>query len=333
MYRHFDIGTLNAHEGAAGHPLWIAKPIDRHVEEYSPELEEPWRDSFLAWVGPALAGAISDGSVELCFHAGFVDARIRRRPDAFAALRESPLGGALCRLEIFGDNDEIRAMIAQLRDEQLWLRCLAVASLRLEGAALDLHALGPLLPRLEELSLYGHRVATRIPPGVRTLRLTGCDALELAAPLPSVELLDLVQYPWSEPLPLAVASRRWLPSLARLDLSRSDPPANFGRYFLDVTELARLDVLSRLAELRLPSLRYDDDVDTMRLRRCPGQRASRSPAHTMDSPHAAWSSQMTRASRSRRSAGVVPRPAAQSADLHPADRCRPAVGWAAARAA
>jgi hypothetical protein len=225
MERHFDPSGLVAHETAAGHPLWIAKPIERSLAQDGTDPGESWRDSFLAWTGPALAGAVADGSVELCFHAGLVDARIRRSPDAFAALRESPVGGVLHGLEIFGDNDELRGMIAQLRDPQPRLRRLAVGSLRLEGAALDLHALHPFLPRLDELSLYGHRVATRIPSGVRTLRLTGHDAVELAAPLPSVEHLDLAHYPWSEPLPMTVASRRWCPALARLDLSRSEPPS------------------------------------------------------------------------------------------------------------
>jgi hypothetical protein len=267
-------GELIALEAAAGHPLWVGAPLPQHLVAYYDETAEPWRETFLAWAGPALAAMIDAGWVELRFHAGFVDARVRLRADAFAALHDSPVGRTLSSLEIETGSDarELPDMIARWRRKQRWLRRLVLAWWRHDGPPIDLHALAPRLPRLDELSLYGHRVARRIPPGVRTLRLAGAHALELAEPLPSVEHLDLARYPsLTEPAQLAAASRRWFPGLLRLDLSRNEPgrepPWSLGGRAEDgsiFTYLAELDVLPRLRELRLPSLRDADAVSAVR---------------------------------------------------------------------
>ncbi len=266
-------GELIALEAAARHPLWVSAPLPRRLEAYHDETDEPWRETFLAWAGPALTRWIEDGWVDLRFHDGFVDAKVRHRPEAFAALHGSAIGAVLRSLELLGaDDHELPAMIAQLRREQRWLRRLVVASWDLQDPALDLEALAPLLPRLDELSLYGHRVATRIPPGVRTLRLAGARSLDLAAPLPSVEQLDLARYPFpSEPPPMDAASRRWFPSLTRLDLSRNEPglepPSNLGGYDPGdsiFNHLPGLDVIPGLDRLRLPSMRDVDALNAVR---------------------------------------------------------------------
>lgn len=270
-------GELIALEAAAGHPLWLGKPIERYLEDYYTERAEPWREAFLAWAGPALARFVEDGWVELRFHAGFVDARVRFRPDAYAALHGSAPGRVLRSLELYGDGEEVRAMLACLGRKQRWLGRLVVASWRNPGAPFELGALAPLLPRLEELSLYGPRVASRIPPGVRTLRLAGVPELELAGPLPQITHLDLARYPQSSaqsgapPPSVAIASRRLFPNLVGLDLSRNEPgqtaPANLGGYPGEGSifdELAGLDVLPGLAELRLPSLRTGAAVTAAR---------------------------------------------------------------------
>lgn len=265
-------GELIALEAAAGHPLWLGKPIERYLEDYYTELAEPWREALLAWAGPALARFVEEGWVELRFHAGFVDARVRYRPDAYAALHGSPAGRVLRSLELQGDGEEVRAMLACVGRKQRWLGRLVVAAWRNEGAPFDLVALAPLLPRLEELSLYGPRVASQIPPSVRTLRLAGVPALELAGPLPHVTHLDLARYPWAgAPPSIALASRQMFPNLRELDLSRNEPghegPVNLGGRPEEGSifdELAGLDVLPGLDVLRLPSLRTAGTVTAAR---------------------------------------------------------------------
>lgn len=271
-------GELIALEAAAGHPLWVGKPIPRYLEDVSDERGEPWREAVLAWAGPQVARAIDDGWLELRFHRGFADARVRYRADACAALLESPAGRVLRSLELEGHigPESLRELLAGVQREQPWLERLLLASWRNEGSQIDLRPLAELLPRLAELSLYGHRVVSHLPPpGPRTLRLAGAHALALAEPLPGVACLDLAIHPALQEPPLdaavAIASRRWFPHLARLDLSRNEPGAREpeslgwrgagGSIF---THLSALDVLPDLAELRLPEVRTEADATAVR---------------------------------------------------------------------
>jgi len=141
-------------------------------------------------------------------------------------------------------------------------------------------ALMAALPSLQRLAVAGRRLfAALTHPRITHLALSGYDVIAAPEPLPAVIELDVAWYvgildhlgertsPRADAI-AALLTRRTFPAVTRLDVSRCEPgarpPHHLGGDVSVYDLLPRLELLTGLAHLRLPSLRRSTDVDALR---------------------------------------------------------------------
>jgi hypothetical protein len=235
------------------------------------------RDQLIAeWLGPDVAELLAMTVIEHGFITDlYLDGNDPRLLDAILAGPAAPyIRGAT----VLGDAEWVRTALVRLSERvHPWLHRLSVqisgvASPTLAGSVAA--ALARATPRLEQLEVWGRGVLTGFShPAVRSLRLTGYDAIDALlenarAKLPAVAVLDLafhVERGESFHTVQSVCTLVGLPKLRRLDLSRNEPglraPHYLGGHGDAFAFLAELPVRRQLTHVRLPSLRSQAQAD------------------------------------------------------------------------
>jgi hypothetical protein len=227
------------------------------------------RDELIArWLGDDVATLLERSSIEVGFITDLLvdDAS---PPELLDAVLASPAGACVRGVTIQGVAPTVRTAIARLvAHRHPWLDRLSVQANTANTRTVvpDDIPLATAMPALRELEVWGRRVFGELAhPGVRTLRVTGYEAIGAILEdgprgLPNVAVLDLAcdaRGATAEDVAEAVRDR--LPALRRLDLSRNEPgrmPPHYLGGAVDACELlARLSVRARLSHVRLPSVR------------------------------------------------------------------------------
>jgi hypothetical protein len=275
----WDLETLAVYADALiarGDPRGEVVALDLHIAEHgsTPELEQTRRDLLFAWLGgDELCGRAwrpQDFRFGLLEDFGITSDTQHTAEERVAALLACPAGSWLRGLGFLTSAAHLAASLELLATRRLpWLRRLSIDQVDEAGPVPPaiVNAFVAATPYLEELALEGVRVlASPVHPHVRTLRLVGGEALVVGrAAMPQVSKLELVLVD-REPSELrdlaALVNPRLFPGLSHLDLSRNEysyPTGN--RHNRPVFPFVfAIEAFERVTQLRLPSVRSDDDA-------------------------------------------------------------------------
>ena len=267
------IAVYGDHLMSIGDPRGELVAMDLRIEQEgaSPAVVARRNELIAAWFGDRLPPGI--------VRYGFVDVdATSATPDSQLALALGGPGAAYVRsVAIAGAAGLVARSIQMLAEApRPWLTKLVVRQWD-ESAlpTIEDAALAAALPHLAELEVEGRRVFAELaPPRLRTLRISGFDAIALGrsgAPL-AVESLDFAfhcHFAREHEAPKAGALRSLLPAarfpaLRDLDLSRNEPgrlaPYTLGGDLDVFSFLDNLAVRRQLEELRLPPLISSNDL-------------------------------------------------------------------------
>lgn len=263
-----------------GDPRGELIAFDLHGVDDSPRRAELTR----AWLGRNAEAITAAATIE----AGFiVDLALDARDPASLGLLDAvlslPGGGYVQGVTWQGGASAMRAMLARLSAApRRWLTRFSIQVTHPDVITAVDDALAAQLvratPRLEALEVWGRRVFGELAhPGVRSLRVTGVDAIgaligDGPPRLSALAVLDLalcVEY--DERFDAATFDRLLpavrLPKLRRLDLSRNEPgmraPHYLGGPYDPFALLARCGVRRQLTHVRMPSLRMHRHAETL----------------------------------------------------------------------